>query len=127
MAIDLITNLLFLNAVYQRFVYNRKKIRAHESSLTRQVGQGRRILLPMLAIEFINWQRSPIDPLYTARINAHAIWVRTREVKRLHAARWAKRMSSNTRSKTVRASLARYPLEVTERHNPMQIIFEFTD
>ena len=104
-----------------------EKIRAHESSLTRQVGQGRRILLPMLAIEFINWQRSPIEPGYTARINAHAIRVRTRKIKRLHAARWAKRMASNTRAKTVRVRLARYPLEVTERHNPMQKIFELTN
>jgi len=91
------------------------------------VGQGRRILLPMLAIEFINYQRSPIESGYTARINAYAVRVRTRKVKRLHAARWAKRMASNTRAKTVRVRLARYPLEVTERHNPMQKIFELTN
>ena len=114
-------------AVYKRFVYDKVKIRAPESSLSRQVGQGRRILLPMLAIEFIDSQRSPIESGHTARINAHAIRVRTRKVKWLHAARWAKRMASDTRAETVRASLARYPLEVTERHNPVQKIFELTN
>jgi len=118
---------VYQQAVYNRFVCDRVKIRARESSLTRQVGQGRRILLPMLAIEFINYQRSPIESGYTARINAYAVRVRTRKVKRLHAARWAKRMASNTRAKTVRARLARCPLEVTERHYPMQKIFELTN
>ena len=91
------------------------------------MGQSRRVLLPMLAIEFTNWYRSPIESGYTARINAHAIRVRTRKVKRLHAARWAKRMASNARAKTVRVRLARFPLEVTERHDPMQKIFELTN
>ena len=118
---------VYQQAVYNRFVCDRVKIRARESSLIRQVGQGRRILLPMLAIEFINYQRSPIEAGYTARINAYAVRVRTRKVKRLHAARWAKRMASNTRAETVRARLARFPIEVTERHNPVQKILELTN
>ena len=85
------------------------------------------MLLPMLAIEIVDRQRSPIDPFNTTGIDAHAIRVRTRKVKRLNAARRAKRVASNLRTKAVRASFTRYPLEVAERHNPVQKIFEHTN
>lgn len=60
-----------------------------------------RMELPFLPIKWHNGNRLTVMKRETIEINTHAVWVRARVIKRLYAARRAKKMSCHARVERV--------------------------